>query len=140
MLTIDLEVGVMIDSLTDTMIVVGVDTIAGVEPIVLVAAVIPFGFAVPVSYAADVLGDVVIDGLIDALVYLIISVVPNLGVEVLADVNVNVNVCVDVLTAGEYPTLVVRLEELICCRAAFDCSSALNCLRVLQTWMPSYHV
>ena len=113
--TIDLKVGVVIDSLADAIIVVGVGTIADVEPIVLVAAVITFEFAVPVSYAADVLGDVVVGGLIDALVDLIISVVPDLGVEVLADVNVNVNVFADVMTAWEYPTVVVRLEELICC-------------------------
>ena len=111
--------------------------------IIVAAVVIALEFAVPVSYSVDVLSDVVVDALIDALAGVlagvIIDVVFGIGVEVLADVNVNV--CAAVMTAlVEFP-MPTTLEEFSCW-AAFDCwpLAVLNCDRVLQAWMPSYHV
>ena len=64
--------------------------LAGVEIIVVTVAVISLGFAVPISYCAGVLSDVVVGALIDMVVDVIMDVVTGIGVEVLADANVNV--------------------------------------------------
>ncbi len=113
-----------------------------VEIIVVAAVVINWEFPVPVSYSVDVLSDVVVDVLIDALSVLagvIIDVVFGIGVEVLT--GVNVNVCAAAMTAlVEFP--MSTTSEEFCCWAVFDWwpLAVLNCDRVLQAWMPSYHV
>ncbi len=96
-----------------------------------------------VTYTADVLSGVMVEVFIDELAGVLagvmIGVVLGIGVEVLADVNVNV--CAAVMTAlVEFP-MPTTLEEFSCW-AAFDCwpLAVLNCDRVLQAWMPSYHV
>ena len=74
--------------------------LAGVEIIVGAVAVISLGFAVPISYFAGLLSDVVVDALIDPLADVIMDFVTGIGVEVLADANVNV--CTSLMTALEF--------------------------------------
>ena len=93
--------------------------------------------AAPVSYSVDVLVDVAADMLMDALTDMILGVLPAIGVDVLMDVNVNA-------LAGAITVEFVMPAplEVFNCSAAFDCRPmmALGRDRVLQTWMPSYHV
>ena len=101
--------------------------------IIVAAVVIALEFVVPV------LRDVVDDVLIDALTGVIIDVVLGVGVEVLTDVTVNA--CAAVLTdLVEFP-MPTTLEEFSFW-ATIDCwpLAVLNCDRILQAWMPSYHV
>ena len=65
-----------------------IDMLVGVEEITVVAAavVIALEFAVPISYFADALSDMVVDALIDVLA----GVLTGIGAEVLVDANGNV--------------------------------------------------
>ena len=68
--------------LTDVRADVAIDTLAGVEIIV----VIELEFAVFLSYFADVLFDVAVDAFMGALADVIMNFVTDIGVEVLAGV------------------------------------------------------
>ena len=85
---------------------------------------------------SDAVVDLLIDELAVVLAGVMIGVVLGITDEVLADVNVNV--CAAALVGFPMPT---TLEEFSCW-AAFRCwpLTVLNCDRVLQAWMPSYHV
>ena len=107
--------------------------------------VIALEFTVSVSSSVDVLSAAVVDVLIDTLtgvsVGVTIGFLLSIGVEVLA--GVNVNVCAAVMAdLVELPMPTTLRIEKFSCWAAFDCwpLGALNCDRVLQAWMPSYHV
>ena len=82
--------------------------------------------------------DVAVELSVDVLTSIILPVVTSIGVDVLMDLNVNV--FADAMTAFEF-AMVSLLENFRCC-AVFDCRSmaASDCVSVLQTWMPSYHV
>ena len=82
----------IINALSDVMIVVGVDMLVDVETIVVTAAAIALEFAETVLYDVDVLGDVRVD--------VIIGVVMDTGAGMSADV----------ITALEY-VLTALLEE-----------------------------
>ena len=106
------------------------------------AVSIDFGFAVAVSYSVNVLSGVAVDVLMDAfagvLAAIRIGVLSAIGIGGLADVNV-INVFTGVMTvefAMPAPSKGFR------CWAAFACrmTAVLNCARVLQAWIPSYHV
>ena len=105
----------------------------GVRSDVLIRVVdavsIDFGFAVTVSYL-DVLSGVAVGVLIDALAAIDIAV--------LADVNV-INVFTGVMLV-EFA--MSATSKGFGCWTAFDCrrTAVLNCARVLQAWIPSYHV
>ena len=104
-----------------------------------IIVVIALEFAVSASYSVDVLSEVVVGVLADVLAGAIIGVVLGIAVEVLVDVNANI--CAAVMTAlVEFP--MPTTSEEFSCWTAFDCwpLAVLNCDRVLQTRMPSYHV
>ena len=75
---------------------------------------------------------VAVDLSMDALM---LDVLSRIGIEVVADLSANDFAVV--MTALEFPVS-TPLEEFSR-SAAFDCL-LLDCARVLQTWMPSYHV
>ena len=150
-LTVDVRDDVLIDALTTITFVVGVEMPADVD----VAIVLDLEFAVPLSCAEDVMaevwGDTVIDVgifigarvdvMIDALARVfataITSVAPDVDVDLLTDVRVNVVAAV--MTALE---ITMSEEYLLFCSAAFTSwpTAVLDCDRVLQSWIPSYHV
>ena len=120
-----------------------IDTLAAVLAIdVLINVVntvaIALGFAVPGPCSVDVMSDVAVDLLMDTLdgvltVVLIVGL-PGIGAGALVDVNVNV--------FTGLMSVKFALPALFICCSAFDCGPmpALDCPRVLQAWMPSYHV
>ena len=99
-----------------------IDVLDGVENIVVGVIVIVLKFALPVSCSVDVLSDVAVDLFMDTL----------------ADVSTNAFAVV--MTVLEFPVS-TKLEGFSRL-AAFDCRplALLDCARVLQAWMPSYHV
>ena len=104
---------------------------------VIVVTATKVEIAVSVSYSVYVLTDVAADMLMDALTDMILGVLPAIGVDVLMDVNVNaVAGAITVEFAMPAPL------EAFNCSAAFDCRpmTALDRNRVLQAWIPSYHV
>ena len=109
----------------------------GVRSDVLIRVVdavsIDFGFAVTVSYL-DVLSGVAVGVLMDALA----GVPTGIDIAVLADVNV-INVFTGVMLV-EFA--MSATSKGFGCWTAFDCrrTAVLNCARVLQAWIPSYHV
>ena len=108
---------------TAVVMIVAVIIVVGVIVIVL-------KFVFPVSYSVSVSSSgVAVDLFMDALADVTIAVLAGIGMDVLA-----------VMTALEFPVS-TPLERVSRC-AAFDCRSRalLDCSRVLQTWMPSYHV
>ena len=115
---------VIINVLSDAMIVVGVDMLVDVETIIVVTtAAIALEFVeTVVLYDADVLGDIRAD--------VIIGVVTDTGADVLADV----------MTALEFA--ISQPFQEFSCWAAFDCCplALLDSGGVLQAWMPSNHV
>ena len=119
-------IGMLVEELNIITVNVRVDALADVE--------IVLGFTEIVSHSVDV----VVDVLVDALANVMIGVLPAIGVDVLADLNVKFLAVV--MTVLEF-TMPTSLEEFGCW-AAFDCRPivALDCVSVLQAWMPSYHV
>ena len=92
-----------------------------------------------VSCSVYVLSDGAVDLLTNALAgvltVVIISGLSGIDVDVLVEVNVN-------MFAGVKFDMTASMEGFGC-RAAFDCrpmTSLKNRDRVLQAWMPSYHV
>ena len=106
------------------------------------AVSIDFGFAVAVSYSVNVLSGVAVDVLMDAfagvLAAIRIGVLSAIGIGALMDVNV-INVFTGVMLV-EFAMSATSTG--FGCWAAFDCrrTAVLNCDRVLQALMPSYHV
>ena len=87
---------------------------------------------------SDVAVDVLMDAFAGVLAAIRIGVLSAIDIAVLADVNV-INVFTGVMTvkfAMSAPSKGFK------CWAAFDCrrTAVLNCDRVLQALMPSYHV
>ena len=85
-----------------------------------------------------IVSDVAVDLLMDALAVILRADLTNIDVDVLADVNAKV--FAGVMTAFDFAMSGHPLEFR--CWATFDCPpmTVLDCGRVLQTWMPSYHV
>ena len=138
---------------------VTVDMLANVTVIVLDVKAIDLEFALPPPYAVDLLADawddeavgnidVSVKMLIDVLVademaVTIFGVVSDFSIVVLGkDAGKDVNVLSAAMTALEF-TISPSLEATLsfCC-AALTCwpMADLGCDRVLQAWMPSYHV
>ena len=97
---------------------------------------------VPVSSCVDAPGGMAVDLFLDMLcgeLTVVISVaLCSIRVYVLLDVNVNVFAGVMLEVTFVMPAPIENFR----CLAAFDCLSmaALDCDRVLQAWIPSYHV
>ena len=86
-----------------------IDTLVGVEKIIVVAAVVTaLEFAVPISYFVDVLSDMVVNALIEVLADVIIGFVSRI-----------VNVFASLMTASEFP--VPPLSREFGCSGAFGC-------------------
>ena len=120
-----------------------IDTLASLLTIdalinVVNAVAIALGFAVPGPCSVDVMSDVAVDLLMDTLdgvlTAVLIGGLPGIGAGALVDVNVNV--------FTGLMSVKFALPALFICCSAFDCGPmpALDCPRVLQAWMPSYHV
>ena len=109
-----------------------------VEIIVVVVIVIVFKFALLVPYSADVSLDVVVDLDMCTLADVMLGVLTGIGIGVLADAEANT--FAGAMTASDFP-LSTSLEEFSSW-AAFDCwpLAFLDCGRVLQARIPSYHV
>ena len=92
---------------------------------------------VNVLCSADLMSDVLVGMLIDALAGVIISIVFSSGVDVFGEVYLNIFALV--MTTLDFVTIA---PSKFSCWAAFCCwfIAVLNCLRVLQAWMPSRHV
>ena len=101
-----------------------------------VAAVI-LDFAL-VACCVGALSDMAVDLLACGLTVVIIRGVTRIGADALLDVSVNV--FAGVMT--EVTFAISASLDNFSCLAAFDCRSmaVLDCDRVLQAWMPSYHV
>ena len=112
--------------------VLAIDVMVDVE---FIEVVIVLKFALSVPYVSS---DVAIDLFMGTLADIIIDVLTGIGVEVLTDVSANAFAVV--MIALEFPVS-TPLEGFSRC-AAFDCRplALLDCARVLQAWMPSYHV
>ena len=107
---------------------------AGVIAIVLKSVVL-------VLYSVDALSGVSVSLFMGPMGAVMIGVLPEIGSEVLAGLNANAFVVV--VTALKMSGLGLGLAfETSGRSAAFDCRprALLDCARVLQTWMPSYHV
>ena len=99
--------------------------------IIVVVDVLEFALIVP--YSVDMSSEVFFDLFMDASVGVILT---RIGLEMLADVN-TFSVLMTALGCPVLPSLTEFSGW-----AAFDCRppALLDCARVLQTWMPSYHV
>ena len=88
--------------------------------------------------AVIIVSNVAVELLMNAVTDIIRGVLSNIDVDVLVDVNVNMFAVS--MAAFEF-VMSDPLEEFRC-SAAFDCRpmAALDCVSVLQAWMPSYHV
>ena len=108
-----------------------IDTVVLVERLVLADVIVSaVKFVMPTSCSVDMPSDVAVDLLMDAL--------SRISIGVLADVNANA--FASAVTALKFP-MSTTLEEFSRW-STFDCRplALLVCDRVLQTWMPSYHV
>ena len=105
---------------------------ARVDEVTVVTSALEFAAAVPRFV------DVVFDAWIDALTDVIIGVMHAIRAGILDDVNVDSFAAVMAVLEFSIST---PLGDF-CCWAAFDCRlmAALDCDRVLQACMPSYHV
>ena len=119
-----------------------VDIDVRADVLVVDAVAITLGVSVPVSKkGVDMLSDVVNDLLMDAFAgvraTIIFGIVSAIDVFVLVDVNINEFV---VVITVEF--VMPAPSEGFSCGAAIDCRpmAALDCARVLQARMPSYHV
>ena len=85
-----------------------------------------------------IVSSVAVNLLMDALISMMLDVLTSIDVGVLVDLNVNV--LPRAMTAFEF-AVPEPFEGFRCC-AAFDCRpmAALDCVSVLQAWMPSYQV
>ena len=132
-----LWVAAMIDMVVVVEVLV-IDVLTGVEIIVVGAIVIVLEFASPESYSVDVPANVPIDLFVDMSAGVMLGFLPVIDIEVLVDVNTNdFTVAMTVL---EFPVSIPL--EGFSRWAEFDCRplALLDCARVLQIWMPSYHV
>ena len=101
------------------------------EIIVVGAIVIALKFAWPISYPPGAAVDV----LMDAFPGTMLGVLPQIGISVLTDLSKNAFAVV--ITALEFP--VPTPLRAFSREVTFDLA-LLDCTRVLQTWIPSYHV
>ena len=106
---------------------VGVLTNVDVVAVGVIAIVLTF--ALTESCSVYVSSGITIDSFVEALAGVMLDVLSEIGVEELADVNT----FAFRMTALEFP-VPIPLEELSRPLALLDCA------RVLQAWMPSYHV
>ena len=122
-----------------------IDVLADVEILVVGVIVIVLKFAFTVSCSLDVSSGMTIDSFMEALAGAMLGVLSGIGVEELADVNTNVFAFR--MAALEFPVSTPLKEfsrplALLGCATPFDCRTLalLDCTRVLQARMPSYHV
>ena len=115
-----------------------IDVLVDVGFIMVCVIVIVLNFSLSASYSVGVSFDVTVCLSMDTLTDILVGVLPAICIEALSVMNANVFTVVK--TALEFPVS-TPLEEFGRC-AAFDWRplALLDCDRVLQTWMPSYHV
>ena len=116
----------------DTVVMVAV-AVVGIGVVVVVEEVV----AVVVEAVVAVV-DLLMDAVTSVLSVVVIGGLAGIDVDIL--VTMNVNMFAEVMTGVTFATSTSL--EAFSCWAAFDCRSMapLNRDRVLQAWMPSYHV
>ena len=118
--------------------VLAIDMLTDLEIIVVVVIVIVLKFVLSGSCFVNVPSNIFVVLFTDVLTSTMLGILLGIGIEVLA--NVNTNALTVVMTAFGFPvpTPLGRFSRW----AAFDCwpLALLDCARVLQTLMPSYHV